>query len=36
MTVEKWLPIHAAAINGHYTVIEMLLKFEYPSNMYQK
>lgn len=35
-TVEHWLPIHAAAINGHNTVIDALLKFEYPQQIYQR
>ncbi|KAE8744037.1 hypothetical protein FOCC_FOCC009321 [Frankliniella occidentalis] len=29
-TVEEWLPIHAAAINGHLSVIELLLRHPYP------
>ncbi|XP_076373717.1 leucine-rich repeat kinase isoform X2 [Tachypleus tridentatus] len=35
-TVEHWLPIHAAAINGHCHVLELLLKFPYPSYVMQK
>ncbi|CAM1297638.1 Uncharacterised protein g1884 [Pycnogonum litorale] len=31
VTVEKWLPIHAATINGHIDVLELLLKYpDYP------
>ena len=29
-TVEKWLPIHGAAINNHLNVIDLLLNFDYP------
>ncbi|KAK2577873.1 hypothetical protein KPH14_012597 [Odynerus spinipes] len=36
LTVEKWLPIHAAAINSHHLIIDILLKFEYPQNLYQR
>ncbi|KAJ8679026.1 hypothetical protein QAD02_014813 [Eretmocerus hayati] len=36
LTVERWLPIHAAAINGHHVVVDLLLKFEYPPDLYQK
>ncbi|XP_022246027.1 leucine-rich repeat serine/threonine-protein kinase 1-like [Limulus polyphemus] len=35
-TVERWLPTHAAAINGHCHVLELLLKFPYPSYVMQK
>lgn len=35
-TVEKWLPIHAACINGHHNVVEALLKFQYPSHIFTK
>lgn len=28
--MEEWLPIHAAAINGHLPIIELLLKHNYP------
>ncbi|XP_050524105.1 leucine-rich repeat serine/threonine-protein kinase 1 isoform X2 [Daktulosphaira vitifoliae] len=31
-TVEKWLPIHAACINGNIQVLDLLLKYPYPSN----
>ncbi|XP_067128785.1 leucine-rich repeat serine/threonine-protein kinase 1 [Centruroides vittatus] len=34
-TVEKWLPIHAAAINGHVHVLDLLLNFSYPSSIMQ-
>ncbi|KYN26991.1 Leucine-rich repeat serine/threonine-protein kinase 1, partial [Trachymyrmex cornetzi] len=36
LTVERWLPIHAATINGHHLVIDVLLKFEYPQHVYQR
>ncbi|XP_072749395.1 leucine-rich repeat serine/threonine-protein kinase 1 [Anoplolepis gracilipes] len=36
VTVERWLPIHAATINGHHSVIDVLLKFEYPQHVYQR
>lgn len=35
-TVEKWLPIHAAVINGHVAVLDLLLKFPYESSVLQK
>lgn len=35
-TVEKWLPIHAACINGHVGVMEALLKFPYPPTVMTK
>lgn len=34
-TVEKWLPIHAAVINGHVAVLDLLLKFPYESSVLQ-
>lgn len=34
-TVEKWLPIHAAAINGHVHVLDLLLNFSYPPSIMQ-
>ncbi|KAG1714290.1 Leucine-rich repeat serine/threonine-protein kinase 1 [Nymphon striatum] len=34
LTVEKWLPIHAATINGHIDILELLLKYpEYPQSL---
>lgn len=36
LTVELWLPIHAAAKNNHQTVMETLLKFDYPSHLQQR
>lgn len=33
MTVERWLPLHAACINGHHTVIEILLNYSYPEHL---
>ncbi|GFS86526.1 hypothetical protein NPIL_84741 [Nephila pilipes] len=35
-TVEKWLPIHAAVINGHIAVLDLLLKFPYDSSVLQR
>lgn len=32
-TVERWLPIHAAVIGGHVTVLELLLGFSYPPHL---
>lgn len=33
-TVEKWLPIHAACINGNINVVDLLLKYPYhPSTL---
>lgn len=32
-TVEKWLPAHAACINGNTQVLELLLKYPYPPNV---
>ena len=34
-TVEKWLPIHGAAINNHLNVIDLLLNFDYPKAILQ-
>lgn len=36
LTVERWLPIHAAAKTNHLSVMEALLKFEYPQHLYQR
>ncbi|CRK89702.1 CLUMA_CG003464, isoform A [Clunio marinus] len=33
LTVEKWLPFHAAVINGHVAIVELLIKFNYPENV---
>lgn len=33
LTVEKWLPFHAAVINGHVAVVELLIKFNYPESV---
>ncbi|XP_071041167.1 leucine-rich repeat serine/threonine-protein kinase 1 isoform X3 [Parasteatoda tepidariorum] len=35
-TVEKWLPIHAAVINGHLQVLDLLLKYPYESSVLQR
>jgi ankyrin repeat protein len=35
-TVERWLPIHASAINGHVTVLELLFQFPYPAHVLRK
>ncbi|XP_070394975.1 leucine-rich repeat serine/threonine-protein kinase 1 isoform X2 [Dermacentor albipictus] len=32
-TVERWLPLHAAALGGHVTVLEQLLGHAYPSHL---
>ncbi|XP_019848391.2 leucine-rich repeat serine/threonine-protein kinase 1 isoform X2 [Bactrocera dorsalis] len=33
-TVERWLPIHAACINGHIPLLELLIGFKYPQHLY--
>lgn len=33
-TVEKWLPFHAAVINGHVEVVELLINYQYPDKLY--
>ncbi|XP_022652148.1 leucine-rich repeat serine/threonine-protein kinase 1-like isoform X3 [Varroa destructor] len=33
MTVERWLALHAAALNGHHSIVERLLNHQYPSSM---
>jgi ankyrin repeat protein len=33
VTVEKWLPFHAACINGHNNLVEMMLKHDYPEEL---
>jgi Ankyrin repeats (3 copies) len=33
VTVEKWLPFHAACINGHNNLVEMMLKHSYPEEL---
>lgn len=33
-TVEKWLPFHAAVINGHIDVVQMLIQYQYPDHLY--
>ena len=35
-TVEKWLPIHAAVLNGHAAVLELLLRTSYPQHLLKK
>ncbi|KAK4295198.1 hypothetical protein Pmani_032225 [Petrolisthes manimaculis] len=35
-TVERWLPLHACIINGHTSVLELLLKFPYPDDALRK
>ncbi|XP_030371278.1 leucine-rich repeat serine/threonine-protein kinase 1 isoform X2 [Scaptodrosophila lebanonensis] len=34
-TVERWLPLHAACINGHIKLLELLINFQYPDYLYQ-
>ncbi|XP_017885653.1 leucine-rich repeat serine/threonine-protein kinase 1 [Ceratina calcarata] len=31
-TIEKWLPLHAAVINEHVSIVETLIKFDYPQS----
>uniref|UniRef100_A0A8D8E4R7 non-specific serine/threonine protein kinase n=3 Tax=Culex pipiens TaxID=7175 RepID=A0A8D8E4R7_CULPI len=33
LTVERWLPFHAACINGHCPVVELLIKHVYPEEL---
>jgi hypothetical protein len=33
VTVEKWLPFHAACINGHNKLVELLIKHNYPEEL---
>lgn len=33
--MEKWLPIHAACINGHTDILELLLNYKCPENLYK-
>ncbi|XP_064112289.1 leucine-rich repeat serine/threonine-protein kinase 1-like isoform X1 [Macrobrachium nipponense] len=35
-TVERWLPLHACIINGHASVLELLLKYPYPEEALKK
>ncbi len=35
LTVEKWLPFHAAAINGNIAIVELLLNHNYPEFVMQ-
>ncbi|KAF7489736.1 Leucine-rich repeat serine/threonine-protein kinase 1 [Sarcoptes scabiei] len=32
-SVERWLPIHAAVINGHQEIVKLLIEFEYPQEI---
>lgn len=32
--MEKWLPIHAACINGHIKLLELLIEYKYPEHLY--
>ncbi|XP_062537326.1 leucine-rich repeat serine/threonine-protein kinase 1 isoform X2 [Armigeres subalbatus] len=33
LTVERWLPFHAACINGHCSVVELLIRNHYPEEL---
>lgn len=33
VTVEKWLPFHAAVINGHFSTVELLINFKFPDHI---
>lgn len=33
-TMEKWLPLHAACINGHINLVELLINYKYPDFLY--
>lgn len=33
LTVERWLPFHAACINGHCSVVELLIRNQYPEEL---
>ncbi|XP_067619795.1 leucine-rich repeat serine/threonine-protein kinase 1 isoform X3 [Eurosta solidaginis] len=33
-TVEHWLPLHAACINGHIPLLELLIYYKYPDYLY--
>lgn len=35
-TAEKWLPTHACCLQGHYQILDLLLKFDYPSGILKK
>lgn len=32
--MEKWLPLHAACINGHTNMLELLINYDYPDHLY--
>lgn len=32
--MERWLPVHAACINGHIDLLELLIGFKYPQHLY--
>ncbi|XP_032596558.1 leucine-rich repeat serine/threonine-protein kinase 1 isoform X2 [Drosophila grimshawi] len=34
-TVERWLPLHAACINGHIRLLELIIGYAYPEYLYQ-
>ncbi|XP_063703322.1 leucine-rich repeat serine/threonine-protein kinase 1 isoform X2 [Culicoides brevitarsis] len=33
LTVERWLPFHAACINGFISIVEILINYEYPEEI---
>ncbi|XP_055923849.1 leucine-rich repeat serine/threonine-protein kinase 1 isoform X2 [Eupeodes corollae] len=33
-TMERWLPLHAACINGHIDLVELLINYKYPDYLY--
>ena len=35
-TVEKWLPSHGCCIQGHYQLLDILLKYPYPPSVLKK
>lgn len=33
--MERWLPLHAACINGHIKLLELIISYPYPDYLYQ-